>query len=250
MKAINCLILEDEPIAQDILENYIDRLPFLTLIAKASNAFQAYEILSTNNIDLIFCDIQMPQISGLEFLKSLTSRPHIIMTTAFHQHAYEGYELDVIDYLLKPISFERFLKAIQKVKEKMDIRDTLQKKDIVAKTTDNQVNNETDFIFVKEDSKLIKIFFSEIQYVEGMKDYVKIYIENSFIVTYLTMKKLEENLPVSTFMRIHKSYILNTEKIKGLMGNMLTLMNGTQLPIGMQYRESVLKKIGGNLIIR
>jgi two-component system, LytTR family, response regulator len=250
VKLINCLILEDEPIAQEIIETYIGRIPFLHLVAKASNAIEAYEKLKGNQIDLIFCDIQMPQISGLEFLKSLPNRPQVIMTTAFHQHAHEGFELDVTDYLLKPIAFERFLRAIHKAKEKFDAKHLigqLQKEPVVVQ---EQKAPEENHIFVKEDGKLIKVLFDDILYVEGMKDYVKIYITNRFIVTYLTMKKMEENLPQSLFVRIHKSYIVNQPKIQSINGNMLMLDSKVQLPIGMQYREHVLSKIGIRLLLR
>ncbi len=247
MNVIKCLIVEDEPIAQEIIENYIGRLPFLELVAKVSNVFDAYDVMAQHQIDLIFCDIEMPQISGLEFLKSLPQRPQVIMTTAFHQYAHEGFELDITDYLLKPIAFERFLRAIQKVKEK------LQAKDFVHKTPPQPIAQPTtteDHIFVKEDGRLVKVLFDEIQYVEAMKDYVKIYIENRFIVTYLTMKKIEESLPESTFLRIHKSYITNKNHIVGISGNMLGLRSKVQIPIGMLYRETLLSSLDGQIVVR
>ena len=252
--AIRCLIVEDEPIAQDIIENFIGRLPFLELAAKVGNVFEAYEVLSRQTIDLIFCDIEMPQISGLEFLKSLSQRPQVIMTTAFHQYAHEGFELDVTDYLLKPIAFERFLRAVHKVKEKFDARNLLSQNQ--AQTTPQHPTTTTpqfspdDHIFVKEDGNLIKVFLTDIQYVEAMKDYVKIYVQDRFIVTYLTMKKMEESLPEDGFLRIHKSYIANLRQIRGISGNMLGLISKTQIPIGMQYREGLLAKIGHQMVIR
>lgn len=259
MKKIRCLIVEDEPIAQEIIENFIGRLPFLELVAKANNVFEAYNELSRGIIDLIFCDIEMPQISGLEFLKSLPQRPQVIMTTAFHQYAHEGFELDVTDYLLKPIAFERFLRAIQKVKERFEAKEILnqQRKENVEPSlpkADDEVSlarpNAEGSIFVKEDGNLIKIQFSDIQYIEAMKDYVKIYVENRFIVTYLTMKKMEETLPDATFARVHKSYIANLTKIKGISGNMLGLLSNVQIPIGMQYRELLLERLGSQIVVR
>ncbi len=254
VRALQCLIVEDEPIAQEIIENYVSRLPFLELAGKASNVFEAYDLLSQNTIDLIFCDIEMPQISGLEFLKSLPNRPQVIMTTAFHQYAHEGFELDVTDYLLKPIAFERFLRAIQKVKEKLNARETIQQKRMELPQTTPIANqpstHATDHIFVKEDGKLVKVLFVEIQYVEAMKDYVKIYIEKRFIVTYLTMKKMEESLPASDFVRIHKSYIANLGHIVGISGNMLGLRSKVQIPIGMLYRETLLSSLNGQIVVR
>lgn len=259
MRKIRCLIVEDEPIAQEIIENFIERLPFLELVAKANNVFEAYDELSRSIIDLIFCDIEMPQISGLEFLKSLPQRPQVIMTTAFHQYAHEGFELDVTDYLLKPIAFERFLRAIQKVKERFEAKEILnqQRKENVEPSlhkADDEVSlarpNVEGAIFVKEDGNLVKVYFSDIQYIEAMKDYVKIYVENRFIVTYLTMKKMEETLPDSTFARVHKSYIANLTKIKGISGNMLGLLSNVQIPIGMQYRELLLERLGSQIVVR
>lgn len=247
MKQINCLILEDEPIAQDILEEFIGKVSFLTLVAKASNAIEAYGFLRNVQVDLIFCDIQMPQISGMEFLKSLPSRPQVVMTTAFHQHAHEGFELDVADYLLKPIAFERFLRAVNKVKERLEVKEMLTKAPEVKIETKPIAE---PYIFVKEDGKIVKVMFDEIQYVEGMKDYVKIYLQHRFIVTYLTMKKMEESLPVSHFVRCHKSYIVHLHKVKGIEGNMIMLESKTQLPIGMQNREEVLSRISPQLVIR
>jgi DNA-binding LytR/AlgR family response regulator len=252
MSKIRCLIVEDEPIAQEIIESFIGRLPFLTLAGKASNVFEAYDLMAKQSIDLIFCDIEMPQISGLEFLKSLPQRPQVIMTTAFHQYAHEGFELDVTDYLLKPIAFERFLRAIQKVKEKIDARNMLDQQQHSWQTpppTPPSANVQ-DHIFVKEDGNLVKVLFDEIFYVEAMKDYVKIYLKDRFIVSYLTMKKMEESLPEDNFQRIHKSYIANLKQIKGISGNMLRLTTDTQIPIGMQYREVLLAKIGHQMVLR
>lgn len=258
MKNLRCIIVEDEPIAQEIIETFVKRLPFLELAGKASNAFEAYELLSQHSIDLIFCDIEMPQISGLEFLKSLSYRPQVIMTTAFHQYAHDGFELDVTDYLLKPIAFERFLRAIQKVKERREAKEILEKRrhelqepalETEAKTPPTP-RGEDNGIFVKEDGNLVKVLFDEIQYVEAMKDYVKIYLRDRFIVTYLTMKKMEESLPESIFVRVHKSYIASLPKIKSISGNMLSFHSHTQIPIGMQYRDGLLAKLEGQIVIR
>ncbi len=254
MNKITCLIVEDEPIAQDIIENFIGRLPFLELVGNVGNVFDAYEVLSRQAVDLIFCDIEMPQISGLEFLKSLSNRPQVIMTTAFHQYAHEGFELDVTDYLLKPIAFERFLRTVHKVKEKIDAKNILSQSRAEAKipspATTTASQSAEDHIFVKENGDLVKVFLADIQYVEAMKDYVKIYIQDRFIVTYLTMKKMEESLPEDTFLRIHKSYITNLKHIKGISGNMLGMISNTQIPIGMQYRDGLLSKIGHQMVMR
>jgi DNA-binding LytR/AlgR family response regulator len=227
---IKVLFVDDEPLALEILENYASRLPEVTLIGKASNAIEAQQILEDNEVDLIFLDIQMPQITGLDWLRSLRNPPLTIITTAFPDYALEGYDLNVVDYLLKPIAFDRFFKALNKAKEQI-------------KRLDSNVSSLSEsFIYVKADKKLVRVNFNEVVYIEGLKDYVIIRLEGDRIITLQTMKSLEEKLPSNIFRRIHRSYIINIDKIKALDSNGVEVVLKDQvklLPIGKNYRDEI-----------
>ena len=225
------LIVDDEPLAQEILVSYVGKFPEIQLIATCNNAIEAKEILNKEAVDLILLDIQMPKISGIEFLKTLDNPPMIILTTAFSDYALDAYALNVIDYLLKPISFERFAKAIKKALQQL------------AQETSTTVS--ADFIFVKADKKLIKVFFKDLLYIEGLKDYVILHVDNKRIVTLQTMKSLETKLPSAIFMRIHRSYIINIGNIDVLEGNSIHIGN-KMIPIGKNYKEMVLQIINKN----
>ena len=231
------MIVDDEPLALDIMEDYIRKMPNLELAAKFDNAIDANQYLFDHgDIDLIFLDIQMPQMTGVEFIKSLNNPPDIIFTTAFSEYAIEGFNLNVVDYLLKPISFERFMRAVNKAIER--------NKNNHPRGISN--GDQAQYFFVKANKKLIKIAFDDILYIEGLKDYVIIKRESGRIVTLQTMKSLESKLPTSHFRRIHRSYIVNITKIKALDGNTLEIheKEGTKLlPIGKNYREKLLKQI-------
>jgi DNA-binding LytR/AlgR family response regulator len=234
---IKAIIVDDEPLALDVLETYIDKMPNISLVAKCENAIEANEALKNNDVDLMFLDIQMPQITGVEFLKSLNNPPAVIFTTAYPDYAVEGFELNAVDYLLKPISLDRFMKAVNKVSEKMG-----------KKPNDGSgtVEMEGDFFFVKADKKLIKVDFDDIIYIEGLKDYVIIRQEAGRVITLQTMKSLEVKLPESTFKRVHRSYIVNINKINAVVGNMLEVTEKGQtkhIPIGKNYREELLNII-------
>ncbi len=234
---IKAIIVDDEPLALDVLETYIEKMPELSLVAKCENAIEANEALKNNDIDLMFLDIQMPQITGVEFLKSLNNPPAVIFTTAYPDYAVEGFELNAVDYLLKPISLDRFMKAVNKVSEKIGSK---------GPDSGNVVEMEGDFFFVKADKKLIKVDFDEILYIEGLKDYVIIRQEAGRVITLQTMKSLESKLPESTFKRVHRSYIVNINKINAVVGNMLELTEKGQtkhIPIGKNYREDLLNII-------
>lgn len=234
---IKAIIVDDEPLALDVLETYIEQMPNVELVQKCENALEANEALKNHEIDLMFLDIQMPQITGVEFLKSLKNPPAVIFTTAYPEYAVEGFELDAADYLLKPISLDRFMKAVNKVSEKLG--DT-------SGNNSGVVEMEGDFIFVKADKKLIKVDFSDIIYIEGLKDYVIIRQEAGRVITLQTMKSLEAKLPETIFKRIHRSYIVNINKINAVVGNMLEVTekgSTKHLPIGKNYREELLKII-------
>jgi len=232
---LRVLIVDDEPLAQEVIERYLRNINELELVGKCSNALEAFEVLHNEHIDLMFLDISMPVISGIDFLRSLRIAPAVIITTAYPDFALQGYELDVIDYLVKPISLERFMRAVNKVIERI-------KKPTPVIAESKQI--KADYMFVKCDQKLIKIRFNDIDYIEGMKDYVKIFTNDKMIVTLHTMKFFENNLPSHIFIRIHKSYIVNVDAIKTISGNELEI-NQTRIPIGNSFKDNVLKYING-----
>ncbi len=234
---IKTLIVDDEPLALDILETFIAKMPNLELVARCNNALEGIEALKNHEVDLMFLDIQMPQITGIEFLRSLRNPPAVVFTTAFPDFALEGFELDAVDYLLKPISMDRFMKAVSKATERITIRK--QETDTIEEIGD-------DYFFVKADKKLIKVNFSDIIYIEGLKDYVIIRQENSRVIALQTMKSLEDKLHSSNFRRVHRSYIVNLGKVLALDGNTLEVMEKGQvkvIPIGKNYRDELLDMI-------
>jgi DNA-binding LytR/AlgR family response regulator len=234
---IRCLAIDDEMLALDLLEDNIKKVPFLELVKTCRNAIEALEILRTQSIDLIFLDIQMPDISGIQMLKSLHHKPLVIFTTAFSNYATEGFDLDVIDYLLKPYSFERFLKAVNKAHEHMDLL-------VRASTQANtkEPGTSQNFLFVKADYKLYKINLKDILYIEGLKDYVKIYVGEKPIVTQMSMKALEEKLPPHEFIRVHRSFIVAFNKIDFIQKQILTI-GKKEIPISEHYRDQLFKII-------
>ncbi len=236
---MNVIIVDDEPLAQEVLETFVGQIPDLNLIASCNNAIEANEVLRTNDIDLMFLDIQMPQITGVEFLKSLERPPMVIFTTAYSEYAVEGFELNAIDYLVKPISMDRFMKAVNKAREQEDRTSGAK-----AGSSDEQ-----EFIFVKADKKLVKLNYNDIIYIEGLKDYVIIHHGNTRTITLQTMKSLEAKLPQGIFKRIHRSYIVNLGMINAVLGNMVevTQKGATKhLPVGKNYRDDLLVIINEN----
>lgn len=230
---MTCLIIDDEILAQDVIEHYVSRTDSLQLMGKCNNALEAFSFLSKQEVDLIFLDIQMPEINGLEFIKILKHPPKIILTTAYTEYALDGYELNVVDYLLKPISLDRFLKAIDKVK--ISLQSGMPEKEPAAKASDD--------IFVKSNGKLIRISTAEIRYVEGLKNYLLIHIGQKKIITHCTMTNMEEELaPFNNFIRIHKSYLINKNYISEIAGNIVKIEQA-ELPVGAVYRANMLKFI-------
>lgn len=242
---INTIIIDDEPLALDVLETYISKMPEFNLVARCTNALEANEILRKQPpIDLIFLDIQMPQISGVEFIKALEKPPMFIFTTAYSNYALEGYELNAIDYLLKPISIDRFMKAANKALSQYELR----RREESAVDTHPGTEGE-DFFFVKADKKLVKIKYDEILYIEGLKDYVIIRLEQGRVVTLQTMKSLEDKLPLNKFKRIHRSYIVSIDKIHAVDGTSVDVYEKgqiKQLPIGKNYRDEILEIVNRN----
>ena len=226
---IKTLLVDDEPLALDILESYVEKLPDLELVGRCENAIDANEVIRSGEVDLVFLDIQMPQMTGIELLKMLPNPPCVVFTTAFAEYAVEGFELNATDYLLKPIAFDRFLKAVNKVKE------------VIGKK--GELKSE-EFFFVKADKKLVKIHYDEILYIEGLKDYVIIKKEEGRVIALQTMKSLESKLPDDKFMRVHRSYIINVNKIKAIVGNSIEIIESGKpkvIPIGKNYKEDLLK---------
>lgn len=245
---INAIIVDDEPLAQDVLETYIERMPDVNLLKKCSNAFEANQILKEEKVDLMFLDIQMPQLTGMDFLRTLQNPPLVVFTTAYTEYAIEGFELDALDYLLKPISFDRFAKAVNRAKEQLNLQSG--GGEASSSTSESsEVEGEEDFIFVKADKKLIKVNYSDIIYIEGLKDYVIIRSEDSRVITLQTMKSLESRLPNKIFRRIHRSYIINMTKIEAVMGNMIEITEKGQkkhLPVGKNYRDGLQDLVNKN----
>jgi DNA-binding LytR/AlgR family response regulator len=231
---LKCIIVDDEPLAQEVIERYLSNFREIELVKKCSNALEAFEVLHTEHIDLMFLDISMPVISGIDFLRSLRNAPAVIITTAYPDFALQGYELDVIDYLVKPVSMERFIKAVNKTMERVKLINPTNKPE--ASTS------KVDYMFVKSDQKLVKVKFKDIDYIEGMKDYVKIFVADKMIVTLHTMKFFEANLPFGEFMRVHKSFIVNLDAIKSISGNELEVRQ-IRIPIGSSYKENLMKRI-------
>ncbi|MBA2407576.1 MAG: response regulator transcription factor [Chitinophagales bacterium] len=225
---LRCIIIDDEPLALEVLENYIQRMADLQLIRKCSNALEAFQSLNNERVDLLFLDIQMPVIDGLSFLKSLKNPPAVILTTAYPNHAIEGFDLNVADYLLKPISFERFLKAVNKVIEQHKIQ--------------GDGDTQSDYMFMKVDSKLVRVNYADITYIEGMKDYLKIYTKEKLLVVHQTMKKIEEILPKSRFIRVHKSYMVSLGAVNSIVGNFVEI-NGKEIPIGANYKDDLIRLV-------
>ena len=234
---IRCLVVDDEPLALHILEDYIAKVPFLQLIKATTNPIEALTMVQEGNIDLVFLDVQMPELTGIQFLKIANGKTKVILTTAYSQYALEGYELDVVDYLLKPVAVERFLKACNKAFELHQLRQ--------AGRQPAPVSQQQDFLFVNADYSLVKIMFDDILWVEGLRDYVKIHLQNNSkpVISRMSIKSLEDSLPVEGFLRIHKSYIVSVNAITAVRRNSV-FMNEHELPVGDTYRLAVARLTG------
>jgi DNA-binding LytR/AlgR family response regulator len=232
-----CLVIDDEPLARDLVKSHIAKLDDLEIIAECSDAMKAMNELRNHNIDLMFMDIEMPQITGIEFLKTLKNPPKVIITTAFREYALEGFELDVVDYLLKPITFERFLKSVNKYYQV-----TQEEQQTDAAFTNLTNHSKESFIYVKENKKVIKVHLDEILYIEGLSEYVQIYTTNKKIITKTSMTNMVEKLPDSGFMRIHKSFIVALDKIEAYTSHSIEVP-GKELPIGRSYKSMVIENL-------
>ena len=237
---INCIAIDDEPLALTQIAGYIEKTPFLTLINKFESAFQAISFLQENEIDLMFVDINMPDLSGMDFVKSLKNPPKVIFTTAYSEYAIEGFKVDAIDYLLKPIGYSDFLKAADKAKERISPKIT----------EDTHIESNEKFLFIKSEYKILRINLSDIKYIEGMREYVRIHIENqTAVMSLMSMKKMEEYLPDSNFMRIHRSFIVNLNKIHTIERNRIIFDNEVYIPISEQYKAKFQEFLDENFLI-
>ena len=235
---VQCLIVDDEPMARDVVRRYIEQMPSLQIAGEFGNAIDATLFLQKNTVDMIFLDIRMPQLNGTDFVRSLRTVPKIIFTTAHKEYAHEGFELDVVDYLLKPIRFDRFLRAVNKAFP------SGQHDGKIAMAIGPETKFASPFIYVKVDRKMIKVMLDEILYIESDKDYVKIFTTGSAIITRQTISSIEAMLSENKFFRIHRSFIVSLEKIKSFTNETVEIGN-KELPIGKLYRNSFLKISGG-----
>jgi len=236
---MKCLIIDDEPIAREGIQMLVDEVEFLETERAFGNGIEALEYLYFHEVDLIFLDIEMPGMTGLEFLKTLTKQPFVILTTAYPQYALEAFELDVIDYLVKPIKLNRFIHAVSKVKDVYDLRkDSFYEPQEILE----------DHVFIRSDRKLVKLFYKEIKYIKGLKDYVMIITDGGKYLTAMNIKRMLIQLPDSIFARCAKSYIVNTERIKTIEIDCLYIED-SEIPLGNSYKETFLKQVVGNRLI-
>ncbi len=233
---LKCIAIDDEPLALELLEDNISKVPYLQLVASFNNPLDAMKLLQQQNIDLVFLDIQMPGITGLQFIQSITQRPMFILITAYEKYALDGFNLDVVDYLVKPVSLDRFIKACNKAWELHQLK-TKQKEALPGTTQ--------DYFFINVDYSLLKIVFKDIIYVEGLKDYIKIHLKSTSkpVVARMSMKSIEEQLPSSMFIRVQKSYIVSKEYITAIRKNSIFIGN-IEIPVGDNYRDALASLTG------
>jgi len=243
---IRCLVVDDEPLALHILEDYIGKVPFLELVKATTNPIEALTLVQDGNIDLVFLDVQMPELTGIQFLRIANGKTKVILTTAYSQYALEGYELDVVDYLLKPIAFDRFFKSAQKAQS---IIQPSVKQAVVepVQQVQQQQDFSSDFIFVKSEYKIQKVYLHQILFIEGLKDYISIFTATERIITLQNMKKMEDTLPDKHFVRVHKSYIVALNKIDSIERSRI-FIGDKIIPVGDTYRDQFFKIIDGKNI--
>lgn len=229
MKKLNCIAVDDEPLALEVIKRFGEKIPALNLMETFQNPIEAVEFIKENPVDLVFLDIQMPDLTGLEFINSFAEKPMVIFTTAFADYAIESYEVDAIDYLLKPVLFDRFYKAVNKALMKIEESGT-------------EIRAEEDFMFIKSDTRIFKINYNDILYIEGMRDYIAVHTPKQRILTLMSMTRMLDKLPKRRFMRVHKSYIIGIGHIHMIQNNRV-LINQKEIPISNSYKEQFLKFI-------
>ncbi|QSE97858.1 LytR/AlgR family response regulator transcription factor [Fulvivirga lutea] len=236
MTKVKCMIVDDEPLAIEIIESYLERLSDFEVVARCNNALKAFEIVQKEKVDLIFLDIQMPKLTGIDFIKTLKDPPKIILTTAYRDYAIESYELDVVDYLLKPISFDRFLVAVQKIYNGNGDKISIEKQGVDIKDSDA-------YIYLKSDKKMVKVMLDDILYIESLKDYIRVRTDEKDVISHQKISYLEEKLPGEYFMRVHRSFIVPIQKITSYSASSIEVP-GHEVPIGRLYKNDVLERLG------
>lgn len=235
---IRCITIDDEPLALKQIVAYIKKTPFLSLVKSCDSAFEALDVLNTEPVDLMFVDINMSDLNGMEFVKSLDNKPQVIFTTAYSEYAIDGFKVDALDYLLKPIGYPDFLKAVNKAQQWFSM---------INSPETEHIKTDKDFLFIKSEYKIVRIKFDEIKYIEGMREYVRIFTENSKpVMSLLSMKSLEAQLPANKFMRVHRSFMVNLEKITTIERHRIIFDRDVYIPVSEQYKEKFQKYIDEN----
>lgn len=237
MRVIKCIVVDDEPLARNIIETYIDRIPGFLNVRSCMNAIEAYEALRQEQIDLMFLDIRMPVITGLDFLRSLKTPPLVVFTTAYGEHAIEGFELDAVDYLMKPVTFERFMQAADKTRRWIEWNKT---------SDENRVPPAADYCFIRHDNKLIRINYAEVLFLEAHRDFTMLFLKGRKLLVSMHLKALEEILSSTSILRVHRSYVVNLDAIKIINGNMIEI-DDKKIPVGASYKDELYKRIGFKL---
>ena len=231
---LNCVIIDDEPLARECIEGYVSQVDFLSLVGTGTNPLELSQILNRQSVDLIFLDIQMPVLNGIDYLKMNTNLPMVIITTAFPNFALEGFQLDVLDYLLKPVTFERFSKAVSKAKDYSQLR--------MKVSVDDTVRRSEEYFFIKCTNKFERIYFEDILYIQGLQNYVTIFTKKGKYITHLTLKAVEDNLAKQSFMRVHKSFIVAISKVEAVEDSDL-IIESSRIPISRNFRSEVMNVI-------
>jgi len=238
MKQVICIIADDEPLAREVMERHVSKIEQLRLIASCANGLEVFNALKTKPADILFLDIQMPQLTGIELLRTLKNPPAVIMTTAYREFAVEGFELNVIDYLLKPVSFERFLRSIERYES---LKTPIRVNHEVYLTHENQEKSKA-FIYIKSDKKMVRVMLKDLLYIEGLKDYVKVHTREAIWVTYQTLTYFEEKLSNDQFVRVHRSFIVSLDHIKSYTATQIEI-GKVSVPIGSSYIKDVFEKL-------
>ncbi len=236
---IRCVIIDDEPLARDLLESYVEKIKELSLVCSCSNALDAISVLQGTHVDLLFLDIEMPQLTGIDLLRSMQGRPPVILTTAYRQYAYEAYDLDVIDYMLKPVSFDRFLRGIGKLKQLKTYAGNEQSEVTTHPPLDDA------YLYLKENREMVKVYLRDILYIESMRDYVRVKTVRGQVVAYQKISYLEQKLPQKMFVRIHRSFLVAIDKVTSYSPSSVRIENH-EIPIGRNYKNLALKYLSGH----
>lgn len=240
---MKCLIVDDEPLARELLESYLSRIEELKLVKSCSNAIEAFTCIQQRPVDLLFLDIEMPQVTGIDLLRSLKNKPRIILTTAYREYAFEAYDLDVVDYMLKPISFDRFLRGIGKIKQ-------LKQQPEVSFDEGDTIQSFNDaYLYLKENREMVKVFLKDILYIESLRDYVRVKTVKQEVITYQKISYLEQKLPQTKFIRVHRSFIIAMDKVISFTPASVKV-NTIEIPIGRNYKNMTLKALTQNNVLQ